>query len=96
VRTGVPLARPWRLGRLRTGLRWRINDGALLMNLISRTAFGEADNNDLDDALYMNQVLRFCAKNARIGSSTNQSFCFLFGNSMVSTASEHDDFCAFV
>jgi hypothetical protein len=62
VRTGVPLARPWRLGRLRTGLRWRINDGALLMNLISRTAFGEADNNDLDDALYMNQVLRFRAE----------------------------------
>ena len=40
----------------------RIDDGALLMDLISRTAFGAAYNKDRDDALYVNQVLRFRAE----------------------------------
>jgi hypothetical protein len=32
------------------------------MDLISRRAFGEPDNKDRDDALYVNQILRFRAE----------------------------------
>ena len=37
---------------------WRINDGDLLMEQISRRAFEEVAESDRDDALYARQVLR--------------------------------------
>lgn len=41
---------------------WRIDDGDLLMEQISRRAFEEVAESDRDDALYARQVLRFRAE----------------------------------
>jgi hypothetical protein len=47
-----------------------------------------ADNDDLDDALYVNQVLRFRAERRPNRSQYQVELLFSFNNSMVSTASD--------